>query len=349
VTPTLLRLYPQLAEQIPWLPLGAWPTPVAPLRRLGELVGAELWVKRDDLSAEALGGNKVRKLEFLLGSAVSRKRASLVTIGGIGSNHVVSSGYYGRQAGLTTTAVVVPQPVTPLVVENVRLARALQVELLPCPSRALVPVYTGLALGRARRPMLVGPGGSSPLGTLGYVSAALELAQQIREGLLPEPDEIFIALGSGGSMAGLILGCALAELRSRVVGVRVVERMLANKSLVRALAFRTAALLNRRGLKVPRPSLFDVHHDHFGGQYGLPTRAAEETVRIARETEGLALETTYTAKTMASLLDHCRSRGAGRRILFWNTFNSRDLSDLVPSGPVELPEKIRCWLASDGD
>jgi D-cysteine desulfhydrase len=349
VTPTLLQLYPQLAEQLPWLSLGEWPTPVAPLHRLGQLVGAELWIKRDDLSAEALGGNKVRKLEFLLGSAVSRERASLITIGGIGSNHVVSTGYYGKQAGLPTTAVVVPQPITPLVLKNVKLARALQVKLLPCPNRALVPIYTGLALGRARRPMLIGPGGSSPLGTLGYVSAALELAQQIRQGLLPEPDEIFIALGSGGSMAGLILGCGLAELRCRVVGVRVVERVLANKSLVRALVLRTAALLKRRGVPglTPRSSSFVVYHDHFGGQYGRPTRAAYEAVRVARETEGIELETTYTAKTMASLLDHCRTRGSGRRVLFWNTFNSRDLSGLIPSGPLApVPERIRSWLAS---
>jgi len=338
--PSLLRRHPELHQRLPWCSLGLWPTPVMRLPALSRRVGRELWVKRDDLSGASYGGNKVRKLEHLLGQARAGSR-SVVTVGGVGSSHVVATGLYGRQLGLDVSAVVVPQPVTTAVRANAELARRLGVRLIPCPARALAPLYLARAAARSDT-FLIGPGGSSPLGTLGYVSAALELAQQIADNELPAPETIYVALGSGGTMAGLVLGCALAGLEARIIGVRVVEQVICNAYLVRLLIMRTGALLRRLGVQVPRGRpRFEVEHRQFGGRYGRSTTAAERAVELARDDE-LTLETTYTGKALAALLAHV-PMGRGPT-LFWNTFNSRDTARLGAEAERPLPAAIRTWL-----
>jgi D-cysteine desulfhydrase len=342
--PAILAHHPPLADRLPWVSLGCWPTPVERLHRLSHQLGADLWVKRDDLSGPLYGGNKVRKLELLLAAAVAGEKHAVLTVGGIGSNHVVATGLYADQLGLAARAVVVPQPVTAHVQHSLELTRALGVELIPCPARVLVPLY--MAAARRKKPAchVIGPGGSSPLGIVGFVSAALELGQQVREGLLPEPDEIFVALGSGGSMAGLVLGCALAGLACRVVGVAVVERVLANATRVRMLVRQTARLLEAAGVPPPRQApRMRVLHGYLGGRYGCPTPAAESALELAQRTEGLALETTYTAKTLAALID--RRQGSGATILFWNTHNSRDTRPLLARRELApLPAVVEGWL-----
>ena len=324
VHPALAQQFPDLQARIPWLPLGRWPTPVSRLERLGRLAGgAGLWVKRDDLSGELCGGNKVRKLEPLLGEALARGARRVLTVGGEGSNHVVACALYAREHGLGCRAVLVPQPETEHVRETRRLVRALGVEVIHCPTRLLVPARLALALAEdPAGSFLVGPGGSSPMGTLGFVAAGLELAGQVAAGALPRPDEIVLPLGSGGTTAGLLLGLAVARLDLRVVAVRVVERPLAGATLVRRLVRRTAARLGWKG----RPGKLEVVHDQIGPGYGHVTPAAERAVALAQDEEGIKLETTYTGKAMAALL----KRGSrGKRILFWNTHNSRDLSHLL--------------------
>jgi 1-aminocyclopropane-1-carboxylate deaminase/D-cysteine desulfhydrase-like pyridoxal-dependent ACC family enzyme len=317
---------------IPWLSLGQWPTPVAHLRQLSQRCGASIFVKRDDLSGESYGGNKIRKLEFLLAAALQTHRRSILTVGGVGSNHVVATAIYARAVGLQTHAVVFPQPLCPKTQQTMAMMRALSVKLVPCPGRPLVPFYLLPALLRAERPYFIGPGGSSPLGTLGYVYAALELKHQIEQGLLPEPDDLYVTLGSGGTAAGLLLGLSLAGLKCRVMAVRVVERPLSNAFWVRRLVRKTRRYLHRHGAldpslacrrAQPLASLVVVH-DYFGGRYGRPTEEGHRAAQLALELEGLTLDLTYTAKTMAALLAHAQKESRGRSLLFWNTYNSRD-------------------------
>lgn len=352
----LFERFPTLQGRVPWTPLGRWPTPVARLDGLSRRLGGELWVKCDDLSAPRYGGNKVRKLEHLLAQAQARRADRVVTVGGIGSNHIVATAVFAAELGMSTSAVVVPQPVTPAVHRNLALARALDVELIPCAARPLVPLCLSGAKRRAGpAAFLIGPGGSSPVGTLGYVSAGLELGAQVASGLLPEPDEIYLALGSGGSMAGLALGCAAAGLRSVVVGVRVVERLLTNLTLVRLLVRRTRRLLRAAGLEathLPAPRM-RVVHGYLGRCYGAPTEAGVQALALARESDRLELETTYTAKALAAFIDECRAR-PGRTVLFWNTYNSRDTGVLLEGRTgAPLPGRIQGWVdrdsGSDGD
>jgi D-cysteine desulfhydrase len=329
--PALLRRFPELAHRLPWLNLGEWPTPVRELERLGARLGlGALWLKQDDVSGPRCGGNKVRKLELLLAEARERGCRTLVSVGGIGSNHLVATACYGRQVGLPTRGVVFPQPPTPQVAQNLRVLLGLEVELWPCPSRLWVPLTIRRACRSADRPHLIGPGGSSPLGCLGYVSAGLELAEQVRSRELPEPELIVLPLGSGGTCAGLALGLELGGLGSQIWAVRVVERALCNRTLLRLLIGRTARLLERLEIAVsPRAAArrVTVIHDQLGGGYGQVTAAAEEAVGRAAA-EGFALETTYSGKAFAALL----AASPPRRILFWNTHNSRDLGQFAEAG-----------------
>ena len=347
IHPALLQRFPELGGKLPWLSLGAWPTPVQRLRTLGGQLGADLWIKRDEGSGPLYGGNKVRKLEPLLGEAVARESESVLTVGGIGSNHVVAVAIYAHSLGLPTSAVVIPQPVTAGVRRNLELDLALGVALLPCPIKELVPLYFERARWRGGpRCYATGPGGSSPVGTLGFVAAAFELKQQIDAGLLPEPDDIFLALGSGGTTAGLALGCALAGLGSRVVGVRVVEKLICNGPLTRLLIGRTLSALRGLAGPVEKPRVnLGVDNTQFGGRYGRPTDAGCEAIARMLDAEGVALETTYTGKAFAATLQHCQGPGKGRRVLFWNTYNGQDTSPLLAGGPkAELPQAVARWL-----
>lgn len=346
--PSFLDFFPHLQGKLPWLRLGTWPTPVSLLPGLSRLTGQEVFVKRDDLSGARYGGNKVRKLEPLLAGVLASGGREVLTAGGLGSNHVVACGLYARDLGLKRTAVVFPQPVTRHVLHTLSLMQALGVELVPCPARPLLPAVMARALLlRGRETCLLMPGGSTPLGTLGFVAGALELRAQIEAGLLPCPDDIIVPLGSGGTMAGLMVGCSIAGLRCRILGVRVVERWLTNLTMVRMLCMRTVNVLHRLGARWRGvPIAVHLEHGQLGDRYGQATPEARQAVALARDLDGLELETTYTGKAMAGLLAHARGQGKGRRLLFWNTWNSRDTRPLLgTSVPRRVPASIRRWLS----
>jgi 1-aminocyclopropane-1-carboxylate deaminase/D-cysteine desulfhydrase-like pyridoxal-dependent ACC family enzyme len=362
--PALFRAFPSLAGRIPWLPLGRFPTRVERITGLTS-DAVELWVKRDDESGVAYGGNKVRKLEFLLGEARARDGERLVTLGAIGSHHVLATAIYGREAGFAVEAVVFPQPLNDHVRQQLCADAAAGAALVPTRGYAGVP----LAVWRRRRragAVWIPPGGSSPTGTLGYVSAALEIREQVARGELPAPDHIYVALGSCGTAAGLLLGLAgapsLPSLPAQLVAVRVVDRLVANARVTRRLAAATKALLSQASDEVQQwfnhshqeksksstanrqmlNQSLRVEHAFFGGAYGRATAAAQAAVARAAAV-GLRLEPTYTGKAMAALLaDADAGRLDGRRVLFIHTFNSVDLSSLLAgAGARSLPPRLQ--------
>src|SRR5688572_17113709 len=155
-----------------------------------------LWVKRDDLTCTTYGGNKVRKLEFLIGDALAKGCDTIITTGAAGSHHVLATTLFARKHGLAVHAVLVPQPWTGHVEENLRCDLAGGAVIHPVKSFARVgPKMLGLATRmrmRGRKPYLVGPGGSSPVGALGYVEAGIELARQIDERVIAEPSAVYV-------------------------------------------------------------------------------------------------------------------------------------------------------------
>ena len=313
--------------------LGRFPTPVERAEGLGEALGGlELWLKRDDASGDLYGGNKVRKLELLLGKAMADGRRRVVTTGAYGSHHVLATSVYAREVGLETCAVLGPQPVTPHVLDNLLAAHGRGATLVPVRTYAAAGPRMVFETAR-RRAMLIPPGGSSALGALAYAGAALELAEQVRRGLCPEPERLYVALGSSGTMAGLVLGVRLAGLGAEVVGVRVTPLVAANEITVAALSARASLLLSSLApeapVRAPIPTTFRVVHDQYGPGYGHETAAASRAMSEALDHEGLALDPTYTGKAMAGLIADCQRRPPSGPVLFWSTLSSRDLRALT--------------------
>ena len=322
----LFTRFPGLRSRLPWTPLATLPTPVDAWPPSAELPGG-LYVKRDDLTSPLYGGNKVRKLEFALALARERGARALVTLGGIGTNQGLALALHGRAAGFAVEVSLAPQPITPTVRDNLRglVAAGATLRFARTGVGSLWGAWRAVGARRAagERPCFIPAGASTPLTTIGHVAAALELAAQIEQGVLPVPDRIFVAAGTCGTAAGLVAGCKLARLPTRVTAVRVFDAIRANRWTITSLARRTLTLLRALEPGVPHVPVaagdFDLVTGFLGGGYGDPTPAARSAVAWAAPR--LLLETTYTGKTMAACLAHAAQTGA-RPVLFWNTFNS---------------------------
>lgn len=312
-------------NRLPLVPLslGRYPTPVERLDGLSTSQ-RELWVKRDDRTHEVCGGNKVRKLEWLLADARARGAARVVTIGAAGSHHVLTTTYFGRLAGLEVEAVLVPQPRSEHVVEVLRAAIGLGLHAIPAGS------WTRGALGFALRRVFaragtvwIPLGGSSVLGSMGYVSAARELASQVRAGALPEPDLCIVALGSGGTAAGLAAGFAAERMKTQVVGICVSRPAWALRLHASALARACA----RRVAEHPLRVRVKADSRFLGAGYGHRTREGDEATRLAKAACGLELDPTYTAKAFAAALAYLRQAGGTHRtLLYWHTLGNHPRS-----------------------
>lgn len=290
------------------------PTPV-----VASSAAAGLWIKRDDLSAPLFGGNKVRALEFLLGGI--EPGDEVLTVGARGSTHALATALHAGALGARTIVVRWPQVMNPSAEAiDRRLRAAATVRDAATPATAMIRA----ALYRvSRRVRWVPAGGTSPLGIIGHVDAALELAEQVAQGAMPAPARVVLPLGTGGTAAGLVIGLALAGLDAQVVGVQVVPRIVANRWRVGRLVAATCRLLATvSGSPVPSPGLhrFFIERGFYGGAYGRETpagRAADAGYRAAHA--GSVLDATYSAKACAAAMARCDSGVT----LFWNTFDCR--------------------------
>jgi D-cysteine desulfhydrase len=345
----LFERYPGLADSVPWRPLATLPTPVEALPRLDGARDVNLLVKRDDGTSPLYGGNKVRKLEHYLAEAELAERRTLVTMGGVGTNHGLATAVHGGRLGFAVRLALYEQPPSPYVARNLRgfVGAGADLRYGGGELGALLAVRRLYAQSEAEgdAPYFIMPGGSSRLGSIGHVNAALELAEQVRAGVLPEPDRIFVALGSCGTAAGLIVGCRLAGLRTRVAAVRVTPAVVANRAVLHYMASDVARYLRASSPAVPRVRIgvrdFDVVASELGRGYGEPTPAA--AAALAWAAPQLELEPTYTAKALAACLAHCRDRARpGETVLFWNTANAAPVEEA--DSVAELPAALRRHL-----
>ena len=335
----LLSRFPSLAH-LPRASLGVFPTPVVAVP-LDDGRGS-LWVKRDDLDADMIGGNKVRALEWLLGGVGPGD--TVLTLGGEGSTHVLATAHHAARLGARTVAIRWPHEMHEVAHRVAALAR----DRCLVVHRALTAVDALLRAWwlRARHPRWrwVPIGGSTPLGALGHVEAALELAAQVRAGTLPLPRRIVVAFGSGGTTAGLLTGLAIAGLDVELIAVRVAPRIGSNARGVRRLAHRTRQLIEQASgerLPVPRREALHVVHARYGGGYGRPLAAGTVAARFFASrafagSPGLVLEATYTAKAAAEAL--ARARESDGTTLFWNTFDGRVLDDVEQTPDPHVPQ-----------
>lgn len=326
--PELHRWSPALRETLPHLELGERQTPVRPLPALSS-AGAEIWLKDESgFGRGGWGGNKVRKLEWLLPEAKRQKRRSILTFGGLGTNWGLATALYAREQGIGTALALIDQPRDEHVEAQLKRLEASGATLHFTRTKnrtiALAPWLIARHSSGLRLPYILPSGGSSPLGTLGYVETAMEIARQVERGDLPEPGFVVTATGSGGTAAGLALGFALAGLPVRTVGVIVSEHLRLDETAIGRLAGKSAALLRRRGARFPEPDLsLEMTRDWLGQTYGAPTPESTRAIERARE-DGLGLDPVYTAKAMAALLARAEAGDFGASpVLFLNTDGAR--------------------------
>ena len=323
-----------MIESIPYLSFGNFPTPVQRLPNLEHALGLKsLWIKRDDLSGRLGGGNKVRKLEYMFAAAQTYpdggEKKTLFTIGPTGSNHVRATAVYGKASGFRVECLLFKQPRTEYSETNYRTicenaTRVYEVRHMSTmfARYAYEQVKTVLGIGEER--YFIPAGGSSPLGSIGYVKAVLELKSQIEADILPEPRFIFVPVGTCGTIAGLIVGARLAGLRTQIVGVRVADQVVANSWAISRMVHRTLRLVGAADADYINPRRIELWHGDFGKGYAIPTKAGMRVVALMAEHEGITLENTYSGKTFAGLAHYIKAHGwEGEPILFWHTYGGR--------------------------
>lgn len=308
--PFLHDTFPTLAQTLPHVSLGDGPTPVRPLDSLG--FSSEVWVKDESVFGNGgWGGNKVRKLEWIIPDVSRLGKDTMLTVGGIGTHWGLAAALYGHEHGLRTVLAMTDQPVDDHVRDQQRRLKASPAILHYLHTQRRLKLATPVLMARYARkrslPYYLPAGESSAVGALGYVETALEIATQVAAGDLPKPAYLVSAVGSGGTAAGLALGLRLAGLKTRVIGIVVNDAFPLDAPMIADLATETELLLRDRGAGLPDvdlgPDDVDMRLAWLGKTYGDPTPLALETQALARDKEGLELEPVYTAKALGAIRD----------------------------------------------
>ena len=293
--------------QIPRIDLGFLPTPLEPLDRLSErLHGPRLWIKRDDCTGLATGGNKTRKLEFLMADARARGADTIITFGAVQSNHArqtaAACAKLGYECHLVLTRRVSWSHPEFETSGNVLLDRVLGAEIHFCDlanadtmARALVEELTQ----RGKRCYVIPAGGSNAIGALGYMRCATELVTQ-SESHRFHPDLIVHATSSGGTQAGLVAGFAAEGFECDVLGINVYDTDHAR--LERRITRLLDDTLARVDIQPKKPPRIRIDHDFIGEDYGIPTRQTIDAIRLLAREEGILTDPVYSGKAFGGLV-----------------------------------------------
>lgn len=295
-------------DDIPRIEIGTWPTPVRRLDHASKVLGAEIWAKLEE-ECGAWGGNKVRKLEYLLADARRDGVEHLVALGVATSNWVAAVAWHGSQQGFQISAGLgghLPDHYRCLYERS-----GTTVTILP--RLELATVAAAIAHLRAgRKARLVPVGGSGGIGDIGAARAGSEIAQAVADGELPAPDATFVAAGSCGTVAGVVVGLEVAGSTLPVIAVKVADWPYATS---RMIARRIANIRRRLGRTAAVPPQLHLERRFLGPGYGHPTPESRAAIALARH-DGLHLDGSYGAKAFAALCDAARSGG---RYLFVHT------------------------------
>jgi D-cysteine desulfhydrase family pyridoxal phosphate-dependent enzyme len=311
-------------EPLPRLPLAHLPTPLEPLHRLRAALQAEipgqpvplLLVKRDDQTGLASGGNKTRKLEYLLAQALAEEADTVLTVGAPQSNHCRQTAAAAARAGLRCVLVLggnAPR----LEGGNLLLDRLLGAEIVWAGERerlALLAETAQAQTAAGRRPYVITYGGSSPVGAAGYAIAFQELLEQARA-----VDHVVLASSSGGTQAGMAVGAWAAGFGGQIHGISIDRRAAEFQPALAELATQTASLLGvAHSFKAQD---FIVHDAYLGGGYGVLGDPEREAIRLLAASEGLLADPVYTGRALAGLLDLIRQGrfGVDETVVFWHT------------------------------
>ncbi|CAH0532547.1 L-cysteate sulfo-lyase [Vibrio stylophorae] len=293
-------------SRIPRVTISHNPTPVESMPRLSQALGCDIWIKRDDCTGLAGGGNKTRKLEYLIADAQKQGADILLTVGGIQSNHARQTAAAAAKFGFECELILEQVSGTPT--ENYhdngnlllnQLCGAQIIELAEGQScDDAINKRADELKAQGRRPYIIPMGGSNVIGSLGYVQCALELSEQLKDNPV---DQIVLASGSAGTQAGLIAGLILANNHTPVLGINVSRSSSEQNTKVTALLVE---ILDFLGLDSSHASDYvHTNGDYFGPGYGIVTEQANDAVKRCASLEGILLDPVYTGKAMAGLID----------------------------------------------
>jgi L-cysteate sulfo-lyase len=316
--------------RFPRIRLGHLPTPLEPLENLTRLLGGpRLWIKRDDCTGLSSGGNKTRKLEFLMAEAVAQRADVVITQGATQSNHARQTAAAAAKLGMRCHILLEDRTgsTDPNYVDNGNVMldhlHGATVEHRPggANMQAEMEAVAARLASDGARPYVIPGGGSTPLGALGYAHAALELVSQSAERGL-RIDHLVHATGSAGTQAGLVVGLQALNSPIQLLGIGVRAPRERQETMVHDLGRRTWDLLGLRG-ELPRESVV-ANCDYVGGGYGVPTPGMLEAVRLLARTEGILLDPVYAGKGMAGLIDLIRQGrfGQDENVVFLHTGGS---------------------------
>lgn len=326
-----------LTDHLPRIPLGHLPTPLEELPRLTRALGGpRLFIKRDDQTGLATGGNKTRKLEYLIGEALAQKAEVVITQGATQSNHARQTAAAAARLGLACEILLENRTGSTeldyLNSGNVLLDRLLGATLQRYPAGtdmdAAMAARADELRAQGKRPYVIPGGGSNPVGALGYVTAALELVEQANNAGL-DIRLLVTATGSTGTQAGLVAGLQGCRSGIPVLGICVRTPRAIQEEKVHALAQRTAELLGVPNA-VAREQVV-ANSDYVGAGYGVPTEGMFDALELVARTEGILLDPVYSGKAMAGLIDLVR-RGQFRRdddVVFLHTGGTAGLFGYV--------------------
>jgi L-cysteate sulfo-lyase len=317
----------------PRIKVGHWPTPLEPMHRLTETLGGpELWVKRDDCTGLSSGGNKTRKLEYLIADAIEKGADTVITQGATQSNHARQTAALAAKVGLDCHILLEDRtgfedPAYKFN-GNVLLDRLHGASVSQRPGgsdmhQEMLDLAQRLD-ATGKKAYVIPGGGSNPIGALGYVNAALELVHQLNDTGLGAT-HLVLATGSSGTHAGLIAGLKILNSPLKVIGIGVRAPKAKQEQMVYDLACKTADLLGYPGI-VNRDDVF-ADCDYVGAGYGLPTEQMVEAVQLLAQTEGLLFDPVYTGKGLAGLIAWIR-QGKFRKtdkVIFLHTGGSAAL------------------------
>jgi D-cysteine desulfhydrase family pyridoxal phosphate-dependent enzyme len=281
--------------------------------------GPRLFIKRDDAIPFGFGGNKVRKLALVAARAVADGADTLITAGGVQSNHARATAAAAAKLGMRAVLVAnggAPDRLTAnALLDDLLGAQVVYVASREARSPKMLEIAERLK-NEGRRPFVIPIGASTPLGALGFALAMAELAEQ-----MPPPDVIVHSTSSGGTQAGLVAGCRLLGLPSRVVGISADDSSSSLQTQVGGIIAGVADLLEIDPALLTSGTVIEVDDRFVGDGYGIPTNQSREAISLAARAEAIFLDPTYTAKAMAGLIAYVREQRfqENQTVLFWHT------------------------------
>ena len=355
----LFRHAPRLRDKVPWVVLGKWPTPIHHLSDLGGDPTADVYVKREDLSSPLYGGNKIRTLEAIFGAAIAQGAQTIWATGAYGSNHAVATVLHAGAAGVSSGVALWPQPKSMPAIENLSATLSLRPAIHPLATVVGVPFAMASIRRRARRSgspaFVMAPGGATPQGAFGALSAAFEVCDQIAAAECPTFRRVVIAVGSTCSTAGLLAGFHLARERGAIervpaiTAVRVTPWPITSATFILRLALATVRRFERLS-GVPSSITYAqlaatlyVEARFFGSGYGQATASGVRAEAAFARCGGPPLDVVYSAKSAAAVLELARKRSSGP-ILYWATKSSAPLPVATNRDIDRAPRAMAAWL-----